>query len=254
MMRIGPDYRHGDQVDFDDIRKTFGFNTIKIGSWVTKQERLEAANQIYDALADLTLILNIQPTIIGLRESLNFAYGTGGQLGVQAHYDAQSRTIALAKHAGRGALAHEWWHAFDHYISKFLFSNTTAHDFASRLWLERKIDNLHTLNKLLNALFSALFLDETGQHCSNYFNRAKDIDSRIGAFYYAKPEELTARAFELFIAKHRDIKNAYLVDSIEESDITKRGAFPNDDLFRTIQPIYLTYFKHLAALYRHHLD
>ena len=38
----------------------FGFKTITVGAWVTKEERLIAANLIYDSLADLTQILNIK--------------------------------------------------------------------------------------------------------------------------------------------------------------------------------------------------
>ena len=68
--RQGPDYRFDDQVDFNDIRDTFGFRTMVVGSWVNKQERLLAANLIYDALADLAQILSLPPTAIGLGVSL----------------------------------------------------------------------------------------------------------------------------------------------------------------------------------------
>ena len=99
--RQGPDYRFDDQVDFDDIRDTFGFRTMVVGNWVNKQERLLAANLIYDALADLAQILALPPTAIGLRGKLNFAFGHGGQKGVQAHYNAHSQTLALAKKCRR---------------------------------------------------------------------------------------------------------------------------------------------------------
>ncbi|MEL7478522.1 MAG: hypothetical protein AAGJ17_06475, partial [Pseudomonadota bacterium] len=76
--RQGPDYRFGDQILFEDIKRTFGFKTITVGAWVTKEERFIAANLIYDSLADLTQILNIPPEVIGLRKTLSLSFGSGG--------------------------------------------------------------------------------------------------------------------------------------------------------------------------------
>ena len=76
--RQGPDYRFDDQVDFSDIRDTFGFRSMVVGKWVTKEERYISANLIYDALADLAQILHLPPKAIGLRGKLNFAFGHGG--------------------------------------------------------------------------------------------------------------------------------------------------------------------------------
>lgn len=248
MSRTGPDYRFDDQVDFSDIKDTFGFNTIKVGHWVTKPERLMMANIIYDALADLTLILNIPNRVIGLRNTLNLAYGTGGQLGVQAHYDPNSRTLALAKQAGQGALAHEWWHAFDHYICKFLFSKVNAFNFASAIWLTRPIDNAHRLNIYLDALFKNLFLSSSGQQASNYMKRSMSLDKSTGIFYFSKPEELTARSFEHFIASYPTISNTYLVDGVFNSKVSSSGGFPTDDEACLTKPIYQNYFNDLSYL------
>ncbi|QTH71770.1 CLCA_X family protein [Pseudoalteromonas xiamenensis] len=248
MYRMGPDYRFNDQVDFSDIKETFGFNTIKIGHWVTKEERLFAANLIYDAFADLSLILNVPSKLLGLRQTLNLAYGTGGQLGVQAHYAAHSRTLALAKNAGKGALAHEWWHAFDHYICKFLFKDAHAIHFASSRWLDDAISNTHPLNQYLDNLFRQLFLSADQRNISLYVNKATSLDRQQKQFYYAKPEELSARAFEHFIASHTEIINPFLVNDVFGSCLEKQGGFPDRALAKRIEPLYLKYFNDLGCL------
>ena len=76
--RKGPDYRHGDQVSFMDIKQTFGMGSIRVGAWVTKEEKDLAANLIFDSLADLAYILALPPETIGLRGTLGLAFGSGG--------------------------------------------------------------------------------------------------------------------------------------------------------------------------------
>ncbi|WP_440053230.1 CLCA_X family protein [Pseudoalteromonas sp. T1lg65] len=223
-IRTGPDYRFGDQVCFEEIKQTFGFKTMTIGAWVSTEEKHLAANLIYDALADLAQILSIPPTTIGLRNTLNFAFGSGGQKGVQAHYDSSSRTLALAKNAGAGALAHEWWHAFDHHITKHLFV-APSKAFASSAWLTTEQLNPHAINAHLADFYAATLLSPDGDRCSNFFNQARALDASRGSFYYARPEELTARMFETIVAFDDEIKNTFLVDDVLRSN-SVLGLYP----------------------------
>ncbi|QTL35091.1 CLCA_X family protein [Pseudoalteromonas viridis] len=249
--RDGPDYRFGDQASFDEIKTTFGFKTITLGAWVSKDEQHIAANLLYDALADLTQILSLPPFAIGLRGTLNLAFGSGGQAGVQAHYDSNRRTLALAKNAGGGALAHEWWHAFDHYIARHMFSEVGAHDFASALWLVQPPLLSHPFNQKLDDLFRILFLDSSTQEPSDYFKRAALLDKARGSQYYARPQELTARAFEWVIASQPQIRNAFLVDDVLGSELQHQGGFPDAAIAAATVDSTINYFQMLgAALYR----
>ena len=54
--RNGPEHRSGADVSFLDIVKIFGFQSIKIGRWVTAAEQQLAANLFFDALSDLMLL------------------------------------------------------------------------------------------------------------------------------------------------------------------------------------------------------
>ncbi len=242
--RKGPDYRFDDQVDFDDIRDTFGFRTMVVGNWVNKQERLLAANLIYDALADLAQILTLPPTAIGLRGKLNFAFGHGGQKGVQAHYNAHSQTLALAKNAGGGALAHEWFHTFDHHICQHLFSGRKSMQFCSSLWLEQSPDLSHPLNQRLNEFYHQVFLDDSGKNPNEFVKQSIAFDKQVKQLYMSMPEELAARCFEKCISIHPNIKNSFLV-----SDLSKSGLiYPDEQHTMNCFKALLKYFNQLGSL------
>ena len=218
-IRKGPDYRFDDQVDFSDIRDTFGFRSMVVGKWVTKEERFISANLIYDALADLAQILHLPPKAIGLRGKLNFAFGHGGQKGVQAHYNAASQTLALAKNAGGGALAHEWFHAFDHHISKHLLNAKPRFGFASKLWLSNTPNLSHPLNNALNDFYKNVFLDLNGEDANEFVQTCIKHDQAHNMNYMSMPEELAARCFEACIDAHSTIQNSFLVSGLKSSNL-----------------------------------
>nr|WP_306173943.1 CLCA_X family protein [Pseudoalteromonas shioyasakiensis] len=242
--RQGPDYRFDDQVDFTDIKETFGFRTMTVGKWVSKEELFIAANLIYDALADLAQILQLPPTAIGLRGKLNFAFGHGGQQHVQAHYNSATHTLALAKNAGGGALAHEWFHAFDHHIATHLYPNFSARFFASKLWLEHPIKNPHPLNKALGKFYQSIFLDSSGHQANEYVKKSMLIDKQQELFYMSMPEELAARCFEACIANHNEITNLFLVDNLTDSELV----YPDTEHTLQSKQALDDYFHSLGAL------
>ena len=242
--RHGPNYRFDDQVDFDEIRDTFGFRTMVVGNWVNKQERLLAANLIYDALADLAQILQLPPEAIGLRKKLNFAFGHGGQKGVQAHYNAHSQTLALAKNAGGGALAHEWFHAFDHHICQHMFPQRQSMQFCSALWLQQTPDLSHQLNRYLDQFFHHIFLDIDGKNPNDYVNQSIKFDKAMQQLYMSMPEELAARCFEKCISTHTTITNTFLVSGLNDSGLI----YPSDTHTIQCTEMMQLYFNQLGAL------
>lgn len=215
--RKGPDYRHGDQVSFVDIRETFGIGTIRIGKWVDAEEKNLAANLIFDSLADLAYILALPPRAIGLRGNLNLAFGSGGRKGVQAHYSPNLRELALAKNAGAGALAHEFWHAFDHYIADKAFDIGDRSGpqrrtiFASDCWLASTEHLPHPLNDRLLQIFDSTLLSRDGDDKHDYVSRSVKADRAMGSNYFSQPTEMMARAFEAVVETCSGIDNSYLV-------------------------------------------
>ncbi|QIZ77693.1 CLCA_X family protein [Ferrimonas lipolytica] len=229
--RQGPDYRFDEQVDFADIKSQFGLAGITVGRWVDNQEKRLAANLVFDALADLAFLLNVPPQVMGLRQSLSLAFGQGGSPLAQAHYAPASNTLALAKNAGAGALAHEWWHAFDHYIAFRLYprhsDDSIMRSFASDLWLTERTPTAHPLNGRLQQLFATTLLSEDGQTKHDFVSRSVALDKRIGRRYFSLPTEMMARAFEATLQQDSRIKNQYLVSGTKATELAQQGGFPD---------------------------
>ncbi|MCB2381413.1 hypothetical protein KV201_04420 [Shewanella sp. SR1] len=253
--RHGPDYRFGEQVTFLDVKQTFGFSHVRVGRWVTRDESRLAADLVFDSLADLAFILKLPPLTLGLRETVSLAFGHGGQKGVQAHYAPATRELALAKNAGAGALAHEFWHAFDHYIAAKSFkSSSKRFQCASDLWLSDLPIIEHPLNARLSEIFKVTFLSSDGDEPHDYVRRAIAIDKKHSMRYFARPTEMMARAFEACIESYDDISNPYLVSGTRFSAMAKEGAYPDEAHRKVIFKALINYFEPLGmALSKHPL-
>jgi hypothetical protein len=117
--RIGVERRTGDVADTDFIG-TFGFRGVEFGNWNNQIERQQFMNAAYDGLLDLADVLNIPPKAISLNGDLALAFGARGQglTSAKAHYEREKSVINLTKENGAGSLAHEFFHAMDHYFGR----------------------------------------------------------------------------------------------------------------------------------------
>lgn len=239
-------------VSFATVRRRFDFRSIEVGRWVTPQERGRAAGRFYQALCDLMTILRGPEPLISLRSTLGLQYGIGGRLGVAAHYIPATRQLALAKNAGAGSLAHEWFHAFDHYMGGKAYRNAGPFGFAfaSSAWLNSVSSKPHPLNERLGACFQAIMLTEDGTAPSTLFRASLMADQHLRTVYYTKPEELCARAFEAFIEDSQP-RNRFLVNGTVHSHEAKAGLYPQGEHRQRINDAFQCYFAALgAALYR----
>ena len=238
------------EVSFVTVRRQFDFRSIEVGRWVTQQERDRAAGRFYQALCDLMTILQAPETLISLRSTLGLQYGIGGRLGVAAHYLPATRQLALAKNAGAGSLAHEWFHAFDHYIGSKTYPNAGQFGFASSAWLSNEDSITHPLTDLLGDCFQAILLNEDGSAPSELFRVSRATDSSLKTVYYARPEELCARAFEAFVEDSQP-RNRFLVNGTVHSEEAKAGLYPQGKQRQRINAAFQRYFAVLgAALHR----
>lgn len=250
--RRGPDHRQGVTVDFGDVFRRFEFRSIQVGRWVTQEENREAAPRFYDALCDLMTILGGPESLVSLRGTLSLRYGSGGRPGVAAHYEPGTRAFALAKNAGPGSIAHEWFHAFDHYLADKAFSDARPGMFASRAWLKGATAIVHPLNDLLLACFRAIFLEPDDAAPSALVQTATLADRSLGQRYYSLPEEICARAFEAFV-QDAAIRNSFLVRGARASAEAEAGLYPKDAQRQRINHAFASYFRRLGgALLREH--
>jgi len=117
--RTGPERRTG-SVKGADFKDAFGFRAVEFGNWNNQDERQALMNDAYDGMMDLADVLGIPPKAIGLNGDLALAFGARGH-GLQsarAHYELDRAVINLTKEKGAGSLAHEWFHALDHYFGR----------------------------------------------------------------------------------------------------------------------------------------
>jgi hypothetical protein len=243
--RNGPSHRDGADVTFGDIVKIFGFKGAKVGAWVSKKEQQIAANLFFDALCDLMTILQVNEQVISLRGTLTLAFGSGGTKYSSAHYNSSTKTLALAKNAGAGSLAHEYFHAFDNFISQRFLKRASKNDFASSLWLQKHEISEHKLNNLLELCYQHIFLKENSDTPSNVFLKSVEADKKLGIFYYAMPEEVAARTFEAFIQDQR-LKNEFLVKGTKQSKEAKLGIYPAEKERKIINYHFSNYFRFLG--------
>ena len=137
--RTGVARREGDAKD-SDFSRVFGFRGVEFGNWNNQAERQELLNDAFDGLMDLAEVLNVPPEALSLNGELALAFGARGQglSSAKAHYESNRVVINLTKMNGAGSLAHEWWHAFDHYLSRQDGS-------ASSAWIQHE-DGSRSLN------------------------------------------------------------------------------------------------------------
>ncbi|SDZ81410.1 CLCA_X family protein [Microbulbifer marinus] len=243
--RRGPIQRDQQPVTFADVRRKFGFRSISIGRWVTQAERDRAAGLFYDALADLMSILRGPEVLISLRATLSFQYGIGGRPGMLAFYEPATRTFSLAKNAGPGSIAHEWFHALDHYLADKAFSDTSGTMYASEAWLRDATPVPHPINDRLFACFRSIMLDEDGEEPSELFRISCQADKANGCVYYSDPAELCARAFEAFV-QDASISNNFLVCGTKATEEARLGLYPSGRQRQRINAAFTEYFTCLG--------
>lgn len=232
-------------VSFIHIRRQYDFRNIEIGRWVTEAERDRAAVRFHEALVVLMNTLNVPEEVISLKSSLGLQYGIGGQLGVSAHYIPATRQLALAKNAGAGSLAHEWFHAFDHYIASKVFAQPARQSFASSLWLDSQAYRSHPLSARLFQCFQAVLLNGDGTQPSELFKASRSVDKQQRTLYWAQPEEMCARAFEAFV-EDRAPRNGFLVRGTKNSEEARLGLYPSGEARERIANAFSDYFSALG--------
>lgn len=118
-LRVGKTYRDKDATG-EDFMSSFAFRGVEFGNWNNQTERQELLNDAYDGLMDLSNTLGVEPKSLSLGGDLALAFGARGKglSGASAHYEPAYSVINLTKKNGSGTLAHEWLHAFDHYLGR----------------------------------------------------------------------------------------------------------------------------------------
>jgi hypothetical protein len=99
------------------LRETFNLRGVEHGVWMSDSDSDTGENSAYGALLDLSLVMGVQASALGLGGRLGLALGARGGGAAAAHYEPALKVINLTKTRGAGTLAHEWGHALDHFLA-----------------------------------------------------------------------------------------------------------------------------------------
>jgi hypothetical protein len=179
--REGLDYRQGRDVSGDEFIHDFGIKGGEFGNWLSELDRKTSLNYGYDAFCDLADALGIEKSDISLNGTLSIGFGSRGLglSGAVAHYEPLRKVINLTKMNGAGSLAHEWWHAFEDYISGDTHQSEMSSNF-SKLPANTRTAATELINTMLyrdgtveeNALASQKQADRYQQRLKYYLDNS----------------------------------------------------------------------------------
>lgn len=220
--RVGEDMRGGVHVSPQMFSEAFGFRGVEFGNYVENKKRQSDLNEAFDALMDMSAILNIHPKAISLNGELGLAFGARGSGGVdssKAHYEREKVVINLTKNSGAGSLGHEWWHALDNYFAKAKSEKsgymTTALDVSLAARGTDYIAKMGVRKEMIQAF------GEVVKAINNTSVKARSniLDSKRGKVYWSSGEEMAARSFESYLISKLQDQNAsndYLANITDE--------------------------------------
>jgi hypothetical protein len=117
LQRQGHDHRNGRDITGTDMMETFGFRAIEFGNWLPQDERQLVLNHAYDAFHDLASATGLPIKAMSLEGQLALAFGARGKGQFSAHFEPGRMVCNMTRIRGAGAVAHEWGHALDRWLS-----------------------------------------------------------------------------------------------------------------------------------------
>lgn len=236
-VRSGEDYRKGKVIESEDFIKTFGFSGVEFGNWTNQAERESHINLSYDSMLDFSKLIECEPMALSLGGRLGLCFGSrgrGGKNPASAHYEPVNMAINLTRKSGRGALAHEYFHAIaGHYgelesgikgsdlsnkMGNVLFNANAK--FASTPLLRESMQK--SFFDLMKAIIykpskgheGSLDLENYTENSALYVASMKEDGN--GDAYWSQPHEMFARSMEVWVGLElakREVRNDYLVGS-----------------------------------------
>jgi len=179
-------------------KSTFNLRAVQYGNYVSDTERAVQTQLAYGALHDMSKVLHMEENEVGIGGKLALAIGARGSGRAKAHHEPLRNVINLTATKGNGALAHE----YGHYVDEKLYqassssiegeaggiSKITVHGF-----MKSNPELKNAINQLNQRIEYSDFKHNARRHGS----------------YWAKREEVFARAFAAYISDQVD--NPYLV-------------------------------------------
>lgn len=252
VQRIGRDYREGD-IPAETLLQTFRFRGVQFGESMGEKEKQRWINSIFDSLTDLSSILSLPASWLGLG-GIGIAFGARGKGGALAHYETDLRVINLTRNKGASSLGHEWLHALDHRLGKSIYGGS---GFASSGVSRRSAPESEKMVSVFNTL-KQIISEITDRKNSEYYRRSQLVQGIKGSRnYWTTRHELLARAFESFLQdKLRDagVISPWLVYGTRPEDYrdmdVRTFPYPLSEERERLNGLFDLFFQHLGRLSR----
>lgn len=227
LVRVGTDWLHGGHATPARMMETFHFRGGEFGTWLSDRERQKNLDLAYEAFLDLAWVLGVEPSSLPFHENLSIAFGargTGGRAAAAAHYEFMRRVINLTRIKGAGSLAHEWGHAFDHYLHYAAAFDEKTAVLASECG---RAQDTNIPAELFQVLDTMIWSEENVH--TQYYLDSKTFDrcyQKHGIGYWSSNCELFARAFACYVRDKltaAGMRNDYLVAHAESHMFTSNG-------------------------------
>ncbi len=223
-------------VDLFKLQSDYSLKGFEFGNYTSNDDRNDFAVAAKTSLEDLKTVLDTKN--IGMDKLVGIAFGARGRGGrVAAHYEAGFNMINLTKRNGAGTLAHEYGHALDYNLGRFVDQNKLHSALSGGSSIATVLENntggqlRYWANKIIDAV-----------KATDSFKRLADAGD-----YWHERTEVFARTFEQYVCyvlKTKGLTNGFLTKSW--STYTTRAAYLREDDFIKILPD-LSCFAYEAA-------
>ena len=197
--------RQGD-VSKEQLKKTFGLRSIKVSTDLSDGDVQDLMNISYDTFRHLAMVIEQPMTAVGLGGNLALNIGihqmnrnTGGC------YSPDIISLQFKTNDDFRHIAHEWLHAFDHYLWYTFGETKKVSQNRYSLMSERNL--WQTDSAVKKCLWDLL----VKVYESNYYQRSKATAQLAADDYWISNPELLARAFEIYAVERMTQLN--IVDS-----------------------------------------
>ena len=198
--------RSKDDIDLQKILQTYDLKGFEFGNWLNNDERYDRVLACEDSLAELAKIMGTKK--LGMNCLVGIAFGARGSKVALAHYEPDYNMINITKEKGDGCLAHEYGHALDYNIGRY-------------------VDQHKSYNYLSGGRSIAVSLrDNIGGKIRNNMNVVVDVaanmlKNRLKDYpdYWCRRTEIFARLFEQYCAyklKNEGYRDKFLTSSWQD--------------------------------------
>lgn len=195
--------RAKDDVDLQKILQKYNLKGFEFGNWMNNNERYDRVIACEDSLERLAHVIGSKN--LGIEGLVGIAFGARGSGKALAHYEPDHNMINITKVTGDGCLAHEYGHALDYNLGRYVDRNKRYNYLSGGRTVvanleDNKGGNLRNqMNEVINEA-SVMLNIRLNKYLDEKFKNQKARERMKATFiYWRQRNEIFARLFEQYI-------------------------------------------------------